>query len=412
MDALEILQEARMRMVIQNPFFGTLSIYLGLVEDTAIQTCATDGEKFYFNSGWVEGIYNNAPGNNPDERRRKGYQLIKGVIAHEVMHAALSHVWRRGDRYAKAWNIACDYAINWILKEAGMELPEGVLYDQQYADLPAEEIYARFKLDNIKELAEQLWGSHSKWEEDGEKKEGREQEANERGGGGGEGNEDQEEMSGMDYTRASALAEEWASRAATAAQQAMGRGDLPASLKRLIDQSLEPRISWREILAEFLQPRRTDYTYFPVDRRFVHSETYIPDFGGMGIEDIVIVYDTSGSISDDILTKFSAEAKGILSMHGRSRVHIVSCDAQVHTWETLEGSDDWPTIEPQGGGGTDFRPVFEEIGEKNILPSVVVFLTDGDGWAPNDDPGYPVLWVLTPDGNIPCNWGRTIKMLD
>jgi predicted metal-dependent peptidase len=246
----------------------------------------------------------------------------------------------------------------------------------------------------------QAWGDHSMWGK-----------SDNQANGAKEG-EEQGKISAAEYTKASVMAEEWASRAVAAAQTAGGQGKLPDSIKRLIEKTLEPKISWREVLSEFLQPQRTDYTYSPMDRRFVYSETYIPDFGGIGIEDIVIVYDTSGSIDDNTLSKFSAECQGILSMHGRSRVHVVSCDAEVHTWETLESSDDWPTIEPQGGGGTDFRPVFDEVEDKNIQPSVIVFLTDGYGTAPSDDPGYPVLWVLTPDGEIPCDWGRTIKMLD
>ena len=44
---------------------------------------------------------------------------------------------------SRRWNIACDYAINPLLVEAGFELPEGALLDPAYAGLSAEDIYAR-----------------------------------------------------------------------------------------------------------------------------------------------------------------------------------------------------------------------------------------------------------------------------
>ena len=64
-----------------------------------------------------------------------------GLLAHEVMHPAMQHHTRRGDRDPALWNDAADYAINPILTEAGFTLPGDMLNDPEYRGMTAEQIY-------------------------------------------------------------------------------------------------------------------------------------------------------------------------------------------------------------------------------------------------------------------------------
>ena len=66
---------------------------------------------------------------------------LAGVLAHEVMHPALQHHTRRGHRDASRWNMACDYAINLLLLDAGLTLPKDVLIDNRFRGMSAERIY-------------------------------------------------------------------------------------------------------------------------------------------------------------------------------------------------------------------------------------------------------------------------------
>jgi predicted metal-dependent peptidase len=68
---------------------------------------ATDGISFFYNPGFVEML-------NAAE--------LAGVLAYQVMHAALQHHTRRGGRDRKRWNMACDCAINPLLLDAGLTL--------------------------------------------------------------------------------------------------------------------------------------------------------------------------------------------------------------------------------------------------------------------------------------------------
>jgi predicted metal-dependent peptidase len=120
------IQKARTALLLDHPFFGTLLFRLGARARSSIATMATDGVSLYFNPEFVDSL--------------SSAELI-GVLAHETMHPALQHHTRRGGREPKRWNMACDYAINPLLVDAGLTLPKNVLLDDRFCGMSAERIY-------------------------------------------------------------------------------------------------------------------------------------------------------------------------------------------------------------------------------------------------------------------------------
>jgi predicted metal-dependent peptidase len=120
------IQKARKALLLGHPFFGTLLFCLGVRAHSSIATMATDGVSLHFNPEFVEKL--------------SSAELI-GTLAHEVMHPALQHHTRRACRSPKRWNMACDYAINPMLVDAGLTLPKDVLMDHRFRGISAEEIY-------------------------------------------------------------------------------------------------------------------------------------------------------------------------------------------------------------------------------------------------------------------------------
>lgn len=394
MSAREIIEQSRAALVLNYPFFGTLAIYLNLAELEGgwCATAATDGNNLYYNPEWISQV-----------AAEQGMRAVLGLIAHETMHAALGHIWRRENRVPILWNCACDYAVNAIIQACGMILPTGVLYEAKYENLSAEEIYARLaKNVVVVKMSEQSWDDHSAWDEAGQNETGQEDQDrdNKSGNVAASGSQDP-----------SSLAEEWKLRVAASAQQARSQGKLPVGVERMVDAVVQPSVNWRTVLAEFLRRARFEYTFNPPDRRFIYDELYIPDYGGEGLVDIVVAVDTSGSIGTRELEDFMAECRAILA-EGAISMHLVACDAEVHSWATLDSAADWADFKLAGGGGTDFRPVFQGIEERSIDAAALVYLTDGYGSAPREPPAYPVLWVLTPGGKEPCAWGRVVQILD
>jgi hypothetical protein len=120
------IQKARTTLLLDHPFFGTLLFRLGGKASRSVATMATDGVSLFYNPEFVDSL-------NAAE--------LAGVLAHEVMHPALQHHTRRGDRDQARWNMACDYAINPMLFDAGLTLPKDVLLDERFRGMSAERIY-------------------------------------------------------------------------------------------------------------------------------------------------------------------------------------------------------------------------------------------------------------------------------
>jgi predicted metal-dependent peptidase len=120
------IQKARTTLLLDHPFFGTLLFRLAAQARSSIGTMATDGVSLYFNPQFVETL---------------SAAEIARTLAHEVMHPALQHHTRRGERNPRRWNMGCDYAINPMLLDAGLTLPKDVLLDNRFRGMSAERIY-------------------------------------------------------------------------------------------------------------------------------------------------------------------------------------------------------------------------------------------------------------------------------
>ena len=116
------LSRARTQLLLNQPFFGTLCLRLKL-EAGSLPTMATDGRRIVYNAEFVEEL-------KPAE--------LEGVLAHEVLHCALAHQCRRGQRDPELWNRAADLAINPILIANGLKLPTDALIDPAFNNLSAE----------------------------------------------------------------------------------------------------------------------------------------------------------------------------------------------------------------------------------------------------------------------------------
>lgn len=381
----EKLKYARTILTVSSPFFGTLALNTPVyIRDNApIPTAWTDGLNVYFNARFAEQLTR---------------EEFTAVLMHELLHIAFLHVPRRYSRNPRKWNIACDYAINWIIAQEAervrksfgsqkFRLPEDALLDEKYANMSAEQIYD--KLED--ELSSQSQGG---------------------GSGGGDGTDPmhgdilQEDASQQN----SGAVTEVMQRVAAAAQAAKLRGTVPAGVDRLVDELLNPPIDWRRELAALIEHFPADFTFNPPDRRFHDADFVIPSLGGEKIE-VALAFDTSGSIDNEELKRFLSEAYGILSQFDHVKVRVLMCDADVHLDEEYEGQE--VKFRFVGGGGTDFRPVFERL-EETETPRALVYFTDGYGRFPDAAPSYPVLWVLTPNSIEPeqVPFGKVVKLRD
>ncbi|MBM7854386.1 putative metal-dependent peptidase [Desulfohalotomaculum tongense] len=382
------LTRAKIKVLLKNPFLGTLVMYLTPEPRRSVKKADTDGEKFYYNPQWIDGL-------TEDE--------TAAVICHTVLHCALGHLWRRSFRNPHRWNKACDYVVNLILEAEGYPISPGLVVNKLYQNKSAEEVYSLL----------------STGENDG-----RGAASSPGGSGGGENadqntgrdNEQENPETALDQHQhwedklhqrnfaSGAVERLWKERAARALQSARSRGDLPGALERAVGELLRPEKDWRQILAEFLTKIKSDYSWLPPDRRLVYYNILVPDLGREEerLEEVVVAVDSSGSVNNKQLQKFLSEVRGIINSFSTITGHLVFCDSKIQSWHRLR---DFNEVIPRGGGGSYTKPVFEEINKRKIKPSALIYFTDGITVYPTFEPSYPVLWLLTKEHSRPP-WGR------
>jgi predicted metal-dependent peptidase len=81
-----------------------------------------------------------------------------------------------------------------------------------------------------------------------------------------------------------------------------------------------------------------------------------------------------------------------------SRLTVIQADARVQsvrTFEAMDGEEIPQRLPMSGGGGTDFRPVFDWV-STHADGAIVLYATDGFGTYPQTPPPCPVIWLLAP----------------
>ena len=390
------LVRARTQLLLNHPFFGTLAVRLKLLAGD-LPTMATDGRRIVYNPQFVQQL-------KPAE--------LEGVLAHEVMHCALAHHCRRGNRNPQIWNRAADYAVNPLLLGAGITLPAGVLVNAEFADLSAEEIYARLSQQTDRSSPEQPTTALSP--NGGASPGAPRSEATEVGAAAGQPGIgevlDAVDEDGKPATHASVERQqrEWAIAAEQAIRTAQACGREPAGIERVLNEERESAIDWRSVLRDFVAATRpSDYRWSPPNRRFVSRGLYLPSVERSGAGEMVIVVDTSGSIGPTELEQFAGEINAIAVDVEPERVHVIYCDAAVQSVEEFPQGDPI-VLHPAGGGGTDFRPAFEWVAEHGIAPKCLIYLTDLCCRSYPDAVDYPVLWVTDSHRTAPI--GDTIRI--
>ena len=189
----------------------------------------------------------------------------------------------------------------------------------------------------------------------------------------------------------------------------------PAGIRKIIEEMTDPAFNWREMLNTFIQEEVNDYTFFPPDHRYGDSEFLLPDFNDRSYEPekVIIMMDTSGSISEKEITDFINEVRGAIELYDNKLLGFVGFfDTAVRVFIPIEEFSSDTLAKIPGGGGTDFYSFMNFI-KKNIeddeYRKVIVF-TDGCAPFPPEDylPEKEVLWVIDNDKVTPP-WGRVLR---
>lgn len=395
LDSRQIMKRlvaARKVILLKSPFFGTLIMQIKFALGPC-ETACTDMRRIIWDPSFVARL--------TDEQ-------IVFVMLHEIMHCCLNHCQRGRGKNHYFYNVATDIVVNSnILQALGFEEFEidgenamHIAPDGREGRLcTAEEIYAQLMdkygqlVDDVNELMRALkkeygvsFDEHDIWQT---------------------------------IPLTSNLSEEWKEMIKEAAKTAGNQEGLPTSVRTLIKElDYRAKLNWKDILHDFICIVNTkyDFDFVPPDRRFSDTDFLLPAFElqeSEEVENIWFVVDTSGSISNIMLSEVFEEIKSAISQFEHLSASISLFDTSVTEPVAFESVEELNKVSPQGGGGTSFYSIFRYMKremEEN-LPTAVVILTDGYATYPPEDMacGVPVLWILV-DQNQDAPWGVSIHL--
>ena len=400
---LRSMEQDRQKLLMRQPFIGMVLMHLDFVPVTSgCRTACTDGSRVFMNCKFYAQL-------DLEER------LF--VLAHETWHCVLLHFARLQNRNPEKFNIATDLEIHFILQKEKMREPFVLPHDPNWDGLSAEEIYEKLgkskkrppdpgccskgfegNCEDGKSFDEHIY-------KNGSGTEGAAQEIN--AGGAGEADPDfapQVDAQSVEKMRQIII------QSAQTIERTQGR--MPGFLQSIIEKLRKPELNWKELLKQFVTScyggsRR----WLPPARRYVGMGLYLQSRRNEKFNAVMAI-DTSGSTTGD-LPQFFAELSNLLKSFGNYELTVIQCDFKIQHIDKFSGDNPLPgnyQWASYGHGGTSFISPFEYVKKHKLRPDIFIYLTDGYGNAPEKTPNFPVLWVLTHDGENPALGGKKIKL--
>lgn len=232
------LAHIRATIVRELPFFGRLLLHLQLGFANC-ETAYTGQKRIVFDPEFANKLNDNE---------------LKFIMLHELFHCVLNHCARSKGKVNYIYNIACDIVVNSIILETlglkSIEIAENEVMhiapdDTEGKEHSADEVYQMLISLNDKVLKNKYGAppidTHIVWEQ-----------------------------------LSSDGSEKWQARIKEASKSCCN-GNIPLGMKRHIeDINHNPKCNWRQLLRDYIQFNKGDYTYNTPDRRF--TDIIIPSF--------------------------------------------------------------------------------------------------------------------------------------
>ena len=374
----------------------------------------TDGETFFYEPKLFLNLY-----------MEKGAQGINRFFLHTLFHLLYRQV-RENTESSPFWHLACDMVTEYTIDALGQEELTGKMSKaaQEFCSqiwengegLSAEAVEERLERKKFSPSELEFWqkcfeqDNHTLWKEVKE--------------------EQTEKLL------------DWALSLKASGEDGSGNGFGKRGTQRGYKQE------WYELQEERKRNYNKFLRRFTVEREELQLDMeafdYIPYLYGLShygnlpflepleyteakkLEELVIAIDTSASCKRPTVQRFLQETYAVLGQQEnffkKLRVHIIQCDCYVQEDVKVTCEKEWKEylrhIKIQGGGGTDFRPVFRYVNEmladgrlKNL--KAFLYFTDGDGIYPREKPDYEAVFLLTKEppkeANVP-SWATLLYM--
>ena len=357
------LEVAKSKLMLEHPYFGALASALKFKKNDNIEAFMCEGDTYQYNDTYLEGLSSSE---------------LSFTLANAAMHQALYHDTRQSKRMDWMWYLATDYAINAILVENGLALPDRVNYDARFEGQYAEAIYETLRGEILDD-------------------EVRDEEESEEGADSPKEQQALEQVTQEEQAKAQEAYERFLEQVEKKLQK---QGELPKGLERVLTQLPPARISWRDELYRYVNTHaKSDYRFFPPNMKYLYLGFALPAVYGEELH-IAVAIDTSASVDRLLLEQFLAELSEIMQVFSNYKIELIECDAKIQHVSTLYPTEPL-TSTLKGGGGTDFRPVFELCDMELVDVRFLIYFTDGMGTFPSYFPRIETLWVMPEAVDVP-----------
>ncbi|WP_242966949.1 VWA-like domain-containing protein [Desulfosporosinus sp. FKA] len=400
------LQAARIRLVKERPYLASAAWALRPIPKRGLKTMAVDMYwRLYY---------------DPSGLSQWPVEVIEGALYHEICHLLRNHSERMKGFNPRLSNIATDAEINDDLIREGVKFPaQPVTPDHigQPESLLAEEYYAvlekQEQLPLVYQKKNQTSGSPVL-------------NSSPRPGSGLSGScatgqmaswEDQPpskgSSSGVSLTEGDLIRR---SVAQQIREHARSQGSVPGHWHRWAEDKLQPKVDWRKQLAAAIRfaaadtTGATDYSYCRPSRRhglMGKGNVIFPSLR-CPLPSVAVVADTSGSMSEKMLSQALAEISGILRfLAQKEKIYVLAVDQTVEFCRRVFRPEQ---IQLTGGGGTDMRVGLEAAARLKPLPQLGIVITDGQTpWPDHPPQRMKVIVILFGDGTVP-DWAKVIHI--
>jgi predicted metal-dependent peptidase len=380
------LLTAKIGLMLRAPFFGNLASRMKLVEASSwCDTAATDGRSFFYNTEFIEKL---------------SVRNLEFLFGHEILHCALDHFGRTGNRHPKLANIAKDFAVNQILvdERIGDKITIiDICQDDQYRDMAWEDIYdlllekgAKMDMQELLDMLGDLLDEHLSPDVS---------------------DNDNPNAPTMQHSQMQGIRDE-IKEAMLLAMSAAGAGSVPKGISRLLLDLTEPKMNWRDHLQLNIQSTiRTDYSYARPNKKGWSSGVTLPGLIPDQAVEVAVALDMSGSIGLEDATAFLSEVQGIMQQYASYAIDLWCFDSEVHNHKkiTQDNVYEFETYEPKGGGGTSFEANFEWMAANSLNPKIFIMFTDGYpnyGWG--DESYCDTIFLIKGNTSIEAPFGQTL----
>lgn len=361
----EKISRAKAKLLVDYPFFGTLASKLELVQNDDIEAFKSDGTTLEYNSDFLN---------------ESTLGELEFVFANGAMHASMAYDNRKNNRSSWLWQLSSDYAINDLLVQSGLERPHQAHYSERFTDLYAEEIYADLKADILRDPDELPDNDGDDVNEENQSESTNESNSDKT---------DSQEQIKQEQTLNEELFKEFAYSSLEKEQKS---SNLPDTIERFFKIDFLSKYDWRDELRDTIDRFiKDDYVQMPPNKKFLSQGIYLPSLTSETFN-LVIAIDSSGSIDDEHLNEFISEINSLMLSVQKYKIDVLVCDFKIRSHKVFVSGESLE-MKIDGGGATDFRPVFEYI-DKNIFDvKLLLYFSDKEGIFPEEMPSFEVKWI-------------------